>query len=132
VARRAYVVIVAVLSLIASTCGMLEPMGNTVGPAPVEHPTQITTTTIGGRIWEICGDGDRYCLISGSEARVISPRTDPSLRSVTERDGIYRISGIDAVSFTVRYSHPRYQTVEREYNFPLGTEIVNLNVTLVR
>lgn len=75
-------------------------------------------TTIGGRVF----DATNNRAISGATVEVLGT----GLRTTTDSNGQYRLGGINAVTFTVRYSHPSYRTLDFEYTFGSGTERLDL------
>lgn len=75
-------------------------------------------TTIGGRVF----DATNNRSISGATVEVLGT----GLRTTTDGNGQYRLAGINAVTFTVRYSHPSYRTLDFEYTFESGTERLDL------
>lgn len=75
-------------------------------------------TTIGGRVF----DATNNRAISGATVEVLGA----GLRTTTDGNGQYRLAGINAVTFTTRYSHPAYRTLDFEYTFRPGTERLDL------
>jgi hypothetical protein len=87
------------------------------------------TTTLGGRV---SGDfSGRLDLIPGVEVILLNPdMTNSDIRTTTDSEGRYKLSGIKFVTFRVRYRHPNFQAVVLEYTFNLGDTRLDFDVIL--
>ena len=83
-------------------------------------------TTIGGRV----ADSITNRPIQGATVEIITPAAGEGIQTTTDGAGVYRLAGIQSTGFIARYSHPDYQTIERQYSFSMGTERTDLDTRL--
>jgi hypothetical protein len=83
------------------------------------------TTTIGGVVGDL-GNAP----VAGAVVEIIAPAGDAGNRTVSDARGVYRLEGIKAQTFVVRYSHSAFDPLEREYTFQQGSERLDLETRL--
>ena len=103
------------------------PAATPTSPVPNPTPTPSVATNVGGKVLDT-GNSP----ISSATVQVISPTADQGNATTTDAQGIYRLSGIKSSTFTVRYSHANFDSLEREYTLQLGTERTDLDTRLTR
>lgn len=86
------------------------------------------TTSISGIVYG--GSVFSAVLVPKATVEVISPATDAGLKTTTDSQGFYRLAGIKSTSFTVRYSHPNWDSRNADWTLQLGTEGTTQNIIL--
>lgn len=94
------------------------------GPSPV--PT-TSRTTVGGAVVESANRP-----IVGAIIRIIAPAADEGAETTSDAQGLFQLIDIRSTTFVLRVSHPRYQTIEREYTLQRGATVSNLSLALTR
>ena len=113
------------LAFLLSGCSGGTPTAPT-GQSSTTAPPSTTSTTIGGTVRSI-RDGSP---VAGGTVEVVAPASELGRRTVTTEMGTFRLPGIEAVTFTVRYGHAAFEPFEREYTFMRGSERLDLDAQL--